>query len=73
VLVPQALPKCEHGYVDALQCRRCMIQSAEIHKRLRPLVNEFWKSRGQDLDHLLYRAYHMGMRHSADLEKGEQP
>ena len=59
---PSPLPVCEHGRVDFEQCHECHKISAEIHLAIQPLINEFWSRRDSYLlEHLLYRAYRMGM------------
>lgn len=57
------IPRCEHGNLPEY-CRDCILRH-EIYTLVVPLVNEFYERRGgvRRLEHLLYRAYRMGMRH----------
>ena len=60
---PTPLPTCVHGRVDFGRCHECHKISAEIHLAIRPLVDEFWERRdSHHLEHLLYRAFIMGMK-----------
>ena len=62
---PHDPPKCRHGKVMSRfkSCPECLVEDAKIRSLVHPLIDEYWKSKGQDnLYHIIFRAYHMGMR-----------
>lgn len=63
---PAAIPRCEHGNSPGSfrGCPACRERDEEIRKAVQPLADEFWAHRGErDIEHLLLRAYRMGMKH----------
>jgi hypothetical protein len=67
---PVGLPTCEHGFVfggskhHSRGCQQCNERDKAIREAVKPMADEFWAYRGQrEIEHLLYRAYRMGMRH----------
>lgn len=64
---PPDPPSCMHGKVInpmRRNCQECIDEDIEIKKLVNPLIDEYWESRGkQSLYHIVFRAYHMGMRH----------
>ena len=62
---PTAPAKCDHGRVDFDNCPECRKLRKEIRGLMQPLADEFWERRGAvNIEHLLQRAYRMGMRHT---------
>lgn len=64
-LGPPDMPKCKHGKVFSRfrSCPECLKEDKEIRKLVNPLIDEYWKSKGNDdLYHIVFRSYHMGMR-----------
>ena len=61
---PPALPECRHGVVlGHRNCQECKKDDIKIKELVHPLTYEYWESKGQDdLYHIVFRAYHMGMR-----------
>ena len=62
---PPALPKCRHDKIVNRyeSCRECLAEDKEIKKLTNLLIDEYWKGKGKDdLYHIVYRAYRMGMR-----------
>ncbi len=69
---PPSPPKCRHGKVFSIHrgCPECAKEDIEIKKLVHPLIDDYWHRKGgTDLYHIVFQAYHMGMRH--DEEKGE--
>jgi cytochrome c2 len=63
---PGGRPQCEHGRLDFDRCPKCHERDAQAKEAVRPLAANFWEHKGRnagDLDHLLYRAYRLGMKH----------
>ena len=65
---PHKRPTCKHGHSigSTYGCRECCLESEQIRKAVAPLEELFWKHKGRnsgELDHLLHRAYRMGMKH----------
>jgi hypothetical protein len=62
---PQSLPVCEHGK-RGNNCSECRTRDSRIKATIKPLANEFWEElpkRNANLEHMLFRAYRMGMQH----------
>ena len=63
---PYSPPKCRHGKaVNPIRsnCQECVKEDKEIKSLVHPLIDEYWESKGEkDLYHIVFRAYHMGMR-----------
>ena len=65
---PRSLPECEHGVTIHLRCQQCIDRDRTAREAVKPLVDLYWENRGRnagDLDHLLFRAYRLGMKHKA--------
>ena len=61
---PQSLPTCEHGN-RTQNCVKCRERDKGIREIVSPLATEFWAElpkRNANLEHMLYRAYRMGMQ-----------
>lgn len=59
---PPNRPTCRHNNTPG-RCRECSREEQETKIKLKPLEDEFWENRGKrDILHLLYRAYHMGVK-----------
>lgn len=66
---PPNRPTCKHGK-DMGMCAECQKETAMIKGKVQPLVESYWSSKGRsDLNHLMYRAYRMGMEHDTDKEE----
>jgi hypothetical protein len=66
---PPSIPKCRHGLAFTMigWCQECESEDIEIKKLTNPLIDEYWESKGrEDLYHIVYRAYRMGMRNEHD-------
>ena len=66
---PQSLPKCEHRRIDVSSCPDCRMRDKKIAEAVQPLADEFWenaRTANRSIEHMLLRAYRMGMRHSED-------
>ncbi|MCK5611294.1 hypothetical protein KAR91_56010 [Candidatus Pacearchaeota archaeon] len=65
-------PSCRHGKPFnpiRSNCQECVDEDKEIKSLVHPLIDEYWESKGQeDLYHIVFRAYHMGMRQEHKLE-----
>ena len=62
---PPDPPKCRHGKVmnRFKSCPECLSEDKKIRSLVHPLIDEYWESKGEkDLYHIVFRAYHMGMR-----------
>ena len=63
---PPNLPQCEHGRIvnPHRQCPECRKRDDKIKDLIYPLIDEWWKSKGQNISlyHYIFRAYRMGMR-----------
>ncbi len=62
---PPNPPACRHGRVmnRFKTCPDCFKEDKEIQSLVHPLIDEYWESKGEkDLYHIVFRAYHMGMR-----------
>lgn len=62
---PHNLPKCRHGEIfnPNRSCPECVKDDKAIKSLVHPLIDEYWNSKGKDdLYHVVYRAYRMGMR-----------
>jgi len=65
---PQSLPKCEHGQF-APNCPYCRMRDKKIAEAVQPLADEFWenaRTANRSIEHMLLRAYRMGMQHGKD-------
>lgn len=65
---PQSLPKCEHGRF-APNCPDCRMRDKKIAEAVKPLADEFWenaRTANRSIEHMLLRAYRMGMGHNED-------
>ena len=63
---PPNRPTCKHGNTPG-RCNDCNRETIRIQNEIRPLENLFWEEHGKncgDLQHLLVRAYSMGMEHT---------
>ena len=60
---PLSPPKCRHGKAGR-NCAECRVEDTSIKKLTNPLVDEWWDRKGENISlyHIVYRAYHMGMR-----------
>ncbi len=63
---PPNPPKCRHGKVFnpiRSNCQECVEEDKVIKKLVHPLIDKYWASHGRnDLYHIVFQAYHMGMR-----------
>ena len=67
VVRPASPPRCEHGYY--CNCKECAFRDMQIKLKVAPLVDLFWANKGRnmgDIEHLIFRAYRMGMRHNEE-------
>ena len=65
---PQSLPRCEHGRL-APDCPECRARDKKISVAVKPLADEFWehaRTANRNIEHILLRAYRMGMQHNDD-------
>jgi len=65
---PESLPRCEHGRLAPV-CPECRKIDKKIYEDVQPLADEFWENArdaNRSIEHMLLRAYRMGMRHSED-------
>lgn len=75
LLEPQDPPKCEHGrtFNPHSRCPECRERDDKIKTLVNPLINEWWESKGENLNlyHYAMQIYRMGMRneHLSDSEK----
>jgi len=60
---PHNPPRCRHGKAGR-NCPECRDENASIKKLINPLVDEWWERKGENISlyHIVFRAYHMGMR-----------
>lgn len=73
---PASMPKCRHGLVFTMigQCQECRAEDIEIKKLVHPLIDEYWQSKGnKDLYHIVFQAYHMGMKKDHETRTNEKP
>lgn len=63
---PPGPPKCEHGRVGNMirPCPECRVRDQKIKELVNPLIDEWWKSKGENIGlyHYIFQAYRMGMR-----------
>jgi len=67
------LPKCIHGKIINRfdSCPECISELKKIQKLINPLIDEYWESKGKnDLYHIIYYSYRMGMNHNENFKKG---
>lgn len=64
-------PKCRHGKF-LYPCLECLKEDKTIRDIVYPLIDDYWNSKGkEDLYHIVYRAYRMGMRQEHINIKGK--
>ncbi len=69
---PPTPPMCKHGkpFNPHRTCPECYEENKVIKGIVHPLIDEYWESKGQsNLYHIVYSAYHMGMRKDHEKEK----
>lgn len=63
---PPSPPKCRHGRISNIhnRCPMCVKEDNEIKKLVHPLIDEWWERKGENISlyHIVFRAYHMGIR-----------
>lgn len=70
---PVSGPRCKHDLPFGVACVECQKETNEIKGKVQPLIDSYWDNKGKNagnLNHLMYRAYKMGMKH--DASKGEK-
>lgn len=68
---PHNLPECRHGVIlGHRNCSKCKTEDVIIKSLVHPLIDEYWNSKGKDdLYHIVYRSYRMGMRNEHESNK----
>lgn len=71
---PPNPPNCRHGKAFnpiRSNCQECVDEDKEIKLLVHPLIDQYWAGLGKDdLYHIVFRTYHMGMRneHLSEME-----